>query len=94
MIFCLRKYTYQLIHRPGKANGNADLMSRLPLPATAHDASPDIRLTDPSDLNVYMIGASGVMPARMDPVLGGELEVYQTIAKALKRGRVRAAHVR
>lgn len=52
-------------------NGNADLMSRLPLPATAHDASPEIRLTDPADLDVYMIGVSGVMPARMGPVLRG-----------------------
>lgn len=47
-------------------------MSRLPLPATEQDqSSPDLRLTDPSDLDVYLIGASGVMPAPMGPVLGG-----------------------
>ncbi|CAB1111520.1 unnamed protein product [Ectocarpus sp. CCAP 1310/34] len=67
----LSAYTYELIYRPGKANGNADCMSRLPLPPMEEDASPEMRLTDPSDLDVYMIGASGVIPARMGPVLGG-----------------------
>lgn len=58
----LSAYTYTLKHGPGSANGNAGLMSRLPLPTA-----------DPSDLDVYMIGASGVMPARVGPVVGGRL---------------------
>lgn len=68
--FLRRIHTYELKYRPGSMNNNADLMSRLPLPATAEDASPDIRLTDPSDLDVYMIGASGVLPARLGPTIG------------------------
>ena len=41
-------------------NGNADLMSRLPLPATEADNHPDIRLSGPAVIDAYMIGASGV----------------------------------
>ena len=33
----LSAYSYTLEYRPGKANGNADLISRLPLPATEAD---------------------------------------------------------
>lgn len=62
----LSAYTYTLNYRPGKLNGNADLLSRLPLPATEQDASPDMRLTDPADVDVCMIGASGIMPARIE----------------------------
>ena len=65
----LSAYTYELKYRPGRENLNADLMSRLPLPATPADEAPDVRLTDPSDLDVYMIGASGVLPSRLGPVL-------------------------
>ncbi|CAB1109626.1 unnamed protein product [Ectocarpus sp. CCAP 1310/34] len=64
----LSAYTYELKYRPGRENANADLMSRLPLPATKEDEAPDVRLTDPSDLDVYMIGASGVIPSRLGPV--------------------------
>ena len=46
----LAAYTYELKYRPGRENLNADLMSRLPLPATKADEAPDVRLTDPSDL--------------------------------------------
>ena len=64
----LSAYTYELKYRPGRENANADMMSRLPLPATKEDEAPDVRLTDPSDLDVYMIGASGVLPSRLGPV--------------------------
>ena len=56
----LSAYTYTLEHRPGKSNGNADLLSRLPLPATEADNHPDVRLSDPADIDVYLIGASGM----------------------------------
>lgn len=35
------------------------MILRFPLPSTEADEAPDVRLTDPSDLDVYMIGASG-----------------------------------
>ena len=56
----LSAYTYTLEYKPGKSNGNADLLSRLPLPATEADNHPDVRLSDPTDIDVYLIGASGV----------------------------------
>ncbi|XP_060115356.1 uncharacterized protein K02A2.6-like, partial [Heteronotia binoei] len=36
----LNSYTYTLVHRPGKAMGHADALSRLPLPATDPDPAP------------------------------------------------------
>ena len=53
-------YTYTLEYRPGKSKGNADLLSRLPLPATEADNHPNVRLSDPTDFDVDLIGASGV----------------------------------
>lgn len=70
----LSAYNYKLVYRPGRLNGNADLMSRLPLPATAEDTSANLRLSDPSDVDVYFVGASGVQPRlgrRRDISLGG-----------------------
>ena len=60
MVYFLSAYTYTLENRPGKSNGNADLLSRLPLPASEADNHPDVRLSDPTDIDVYLIGASGV----------------------------------
>ena len=48
------------MYRPGRLNGHADLMSRLPLPATEEETSADLRLSDTSDVDVYLAGASGV----------------------------------
>ena len=48
----LNAYTFTIKHRSKNANANADVLSRLPLPATAEDLQPRYRLTDPSDLNV------------------------------------------
>ena len=56
----LSAYTYTLEYRPGKSNGNADLLSRLSLSVTEADNHPDVRLSDPADIDVYLIGASGV----------------------------------
>ena len=47
--YFLSAYSYTLEYRPGKVNGNADLLSRLPLPATEADHHPDVRLSDPTD---------------------------------------------
>ena len=46
-------------------NTNADALSHLPLPAIADDLQPRHRLTDPSDLDVYFVGASGIYPSRL-----------------------------
>ena len=52
--------TDKLVYRPGKLNGNADLMSRLPLPATKDALEAKLRLTDPTDIYVYFLGSSAV----------------------------------
>lgn len=69
--FCQHTHTCTLNYRPGKLNSNADLLSRLPFPATEQDESPDMRLTHPADVDVYMIGASGIMSAQIGPGWGG-----------------------
>ena len=61
----LNAYTFTLKHRSKNANVNADVLSRLPLPATADDLQHRYRLTDPSDLDVYFEGASGIHPSRL-----------------------------
>ena len=78
----LSAYTYKLVYRPGKLHGNADLLSRLPLPAAADKANTKLRQTDPTDIDVYFIGASGVQPrlgggagislGGLEPGLGGK----------------------
>ena len=61
--------------RSKNANANADVLSRLPLPATEEDLQPRYRLTDPSDLDVYLVSVSGIHPSRLqtssDSSLGG-----------------------
>ena len=54
--------------QPGKNNGNSDLLSRLPLPATEADTHPDVRLSDPEDIDVYLIGASGLQSRLAEPM--------------------------
>ena len=58
----LSAYKYKLVYRPGRLNGNADLMSRLPLAATEEETSASFRLSGPSDVDIYFVGASGVQP--------------------------------
>ena len=70
----LSAYTYKLVYRPWRLNGNADLMSRLPLTATKDALDATLCLTDPTDIDVYFIGASGVQPrlrGRAGTFLGG-----------------------
>ena len=64
----LSAYTYTLEYRPGKNNGNSDLLSRLPLPVTEADNHPDVRLSDPEDIDVYLIGASGLQSRLAEPL--------------------------
>ena len=74
------------IHYRSK-NTNADVMSRLPLPAIAEDPQPRYRPTDPSDLNVYFVGASGIHPSSLqtssDSSLGGLANALGGLANAL-----------
>ena len=60
--------TYTLEYRPGKKNGNSDLLSRLPLPATEADNHPDVRLPDPEDIDMYLTGASGLQSRFPEPL--------------------------
>ena len=69
----LGTYNYKLVYRSG-LNGNADLLSCLSLPANDAATDADLRLTDPNDVAVYFIGASGVQPRlgkRMGTILAG-----------------------
>ena len=66
--------SYTLGYRPGKANGNADLVSHLPLPATEADSHPDVGLSDPTDIDVYLIGASGVRSMQLAEPTGSSLD--------------------
>ena len=68
LIFECIVYTYTLEYRPGKNNGNADSLSRLPLPATEADTHPDARLSDPADIDVYLIGASSLQSQLAAPL--------------------------
>ena len=83
----LNAYMFTLKHRSKNANANADVLSGLPLPATAEDLQPRYRLTDPSDLVVYFVGASGSHPSRLrtssDSNLGGPATASGGLANAL-----------
>ena len=71
---CLSAYTYKLVYRPGKLNGNADLISRLRLTVTKDALEAELHLADPADIDAYFIGASGVQPrlrGRAGTILGG-----------------------
>ena len=56
----LSAYTYTLEYRKGTANGNADLLSRLPQPAT--DRTEPNRLSSPDTLGIYLIHPCGFTP--------------------------------
>ena len=83
----LNAYTFTLKHRSKNAKANADVLSRLPLPAIAEDLQPKFHLTDPSDLDVYFVGASETHPSRLrissDSSLGGLANASGGLANAL-----------
>ena len=81
----LNAYNFSLKHRSKNANVNVDVLSRPPLPATAEGLQPRYRLTDPSDLAVYFVGASGVHPrlrTSSDSSLGGLAKASGGLANA------------
>ena len=73
----LSAYTYTLEYRPGKINGNSDLLSRLPLPATEAGNHPDVRLSDPEDIDVYLIGASGLQSRLEEPLSSSSCRIEE-----------------
>ncbi len=58
----LSAYDYTLEYRKGTANGNADFLSRLPLPATEADRTGRNRLTGPDTVGIYLIRPCGFSP--------------------------------
>lgn len=56
----LSAYKYTVKCRKGTANGNADVLSRLPQPPTVKDLNDACRLTNPTDVGFCVIGAGGI----------------------------------
>ena len=59
----LSAYNFNLSHRRGKDNANADFLSRLPLPPTEEDISGPRALSNSNDLEIYLIRACGFIPS-------------------------------
>ena len=73
-----------LEYRPGKVKGNTGLMSCLPLPATeADNHQMNVRLSDPADVHVYLIGASGVRSLLQAEPMGSRLEGMEELDLSL-----------
>ena len=65
---------YTLEYRKGGANGNADFLSRLPLPATELDRSDSSSLTPSDEERVFLIRSHGILlggPSAVRVGLGG-----------------------
>ena len=70
----LTAYRYTLEYRKGSANGNADFLSRLPLPASENDRSGRSRLTPSEEERIYLIRSGGLLldgPPTLSLGLGG-----------------------
>ena len=85
----LSAYTYTLEYIPAKTNGNSDLLSRLPLSVTEADNHlPDVRLSDPEDIDVHFIGASGLQSRLAEPLSRAPVELKSlTPSSILREGR-------
>ena len=84
----LNAYNSMLKQRSKNSKVNDDVLSRPPLPATAEGLQPRYRLTDPSGLAVYFVGASGIYPrlrTSSDSSLGGLASASGGRANALGR---------
>ena len=82
----LNAYNSTLKQRSKNANVDVDVLSRPALPATAEGLQPRYRLTDPSGLALYFVGASGVHPrlrTSSDSSLGGLTNASGGLANAL-----------
>ena len=66
----LSAYQYTVVHRPGATNGNADMLSRLPIPATEADKTGYSSITSPDDVGVYLIQSSGRSTTRVPHGVG------------------------
>ena len=69
----LASYDYTLKYRKGCDNGNADFLSRLPQPVTSQDLSDTCRLTEPTDVGIYFVGASGIWPSHISAAQPGSV---------------------
>ena len=82
----LNAYNSKLKRRSKNANVNVDVLSRPALPATAEGLQSRYRLTDPSGLAVYFVGASGIHPGlrvSSDSSSGGLASASGGLANAL-----------
>lgn len=53
-------YQYAVTNRKGVSNGNADMLSRLPLPATEQDCSGKTSIYPPDPARVYLSRSCGL----------------------------------
>ena len=65
----LTTFDYTLDYRKGSANGNADILSRWPEPATEHDRTGPSSLIPPEDGGIFLIRACGLR-IRASPIPG------------------------
>ena len=82
----LNAYNSTLKLRSKNANVNVDALSYLSLLAPAEGLQPRYRLTDPSGLAVYFVGASGIhlkLRTSSDCSLGGLANASDGLANAL-----------
>ena len=57
MLGFLTAYRYTLEYSKGSANGNTDVLSRLPLPASEDDRNGRSRLSPSDEERIYLIRA-------------------------------------
>ena len=72
-VLTLSAYSYSIVFRPGKLQGNADALSRLPLPVSPSEMpipSDTVLLLEAFDLSEEPISASTIKSLNIkDPVL-------------------------
>ena len=71
----LTAYSYTLIYRNGSANGNADFLSRLPLPATERDRDGPSNLTPSDEERFFLMRSHGLPLGRPSAVRVGLAEL-------------------
>ena len=71
MLGFLTAYRYTLEYSKGSANGNTDVLSRLPLPASEDDRNGRSRISSSDEGRIYVIRARGLfLDAALDLSLG------------------------
>ena len=71
---------------PWERYGKSDLLSHLPLPGTEADNHPNVRLSDPEGIYVYLIGASGLQSRLAEPLSSSSCRIEE-LAPELDFGR-------